>query len=117
MRVNVDTKLMFGDEVKIHNIAGILTDKELKFKEEDTTVVIDFSNYKMIREDYNKKIVYNFLKDSETLNDLYLKNNNYYFKIPIVTELFDCINNVCTIKYRLVLEDKVITYIVSWEEI
>ena len=47
---------------------------------------------------------------------MYLKSNNCSVKIPIVTELFDLVDNKCTIKYRLVLEDKVINYVVSWEE-
>lgn len=116
MKVKIDTKLIFEDGVKTYDIVGILTDRELKFREEDTTVVIDFANYKMIREDNDKKIEYKFLENSETLNDLYLKSNNCSFKIPIVTELFECIDNKCTIKYRLVLEDKVIVYEVCWEE-
>lgn len=116
MKVGIDTKLEFEDGIKTYSVVGILTDNQLKFREEDTTVVIDFANYKMIREDNDKKIEYKFLEKSKTLNDLYLKSNNCSFKIPIVTELFDLVDNKCTIKYRLVLEDKVITYVVSWEE-
>lgn len=116
MKVRIDTKLVFEDGVKTYNIVGIFANNQLKFREEDTTVVIDFSDYKMIREDNDKKIEYKFLESTETLNDLYLKSSNCSFKILIVTELFDCMDNNCTIKYRLVLEDKVITYVVSWEE-
>ena len=116
MRVKIDTKLVCEDGVKTYSVVGILIDNQLKFREEDTTVVIDFSNYKMLREDNDKKIEYKFLESTETLNDLFLKSDNCSFKIPIVTELFDCMDNKCTIKYRLVLEDKVITYVVSWEE-
>lgn len=116
MRVKIDTKLRFEDGIKTYEVIGILINNQLKFKEDDTTVVIDFSNCKMIREDNDKKIEYKFLENSETLNDLVLKDNNYLVKIPIVTELFDYGNNNCVIKYSLVLEDKVITYEVSWEE-
>ena len=116
MRVKIDTKLEFDDGVKTYSVVGILTERELKFREDDTTVVIDFVNCKMLREDNDKKIEYKFLESTETLNDLFLKSDNCSFKIPIVTELFDCMDNKCTIKYRLVLEDKVITYVVSWEE-
>lgn len=116
MKVKIDTKLEFQDGVKTYSVVGILIDNQLKFKEDDTIVVIDLVSSKMIREDNDKKIEYKFLESTETLNDLYLKSNNYSVKIPIVTELFDLVDNKCTIKYRLVLEDKIITYLVSWEE-
>jgi len=116
VKVKIGTKLEFQDGVKTYNIVGIFVNNQLKFREDDTTVVIDFIDFKMIREDNDKKIEYKFLKRTETLNDLYLKSNNCSVKIPIVTELFDLVDNKCTIKYRLVLEDKVINYVVSWEE-
>ena len=116
MKVKIDTKLEFQDGFKTYNVFGIFANNQLKFREDDTTVVIDLVSSKMIREDNDKKIESKFLESTETLNDLYLKSNNYSVKIPIVTELFDLVDNKCTIKYRLVLEDKIITYLVSWEE-
>ena len=117
MRVKIDTKLIFEDGVKTYNVVGILVDNLLKYKEEDTVVVIDFSNSQMVREDVDKKIEYKFLEKSETLNDLFIKESNYQVKIPIVTDKFCCYDNNCFIQYKLLLENKIITYEVSWEEI
>lgn len=117
MKVRIDTKLSFEDGIKTYSVNGILVDKLLKYKEEDTIVVIDFSNNKMIREDADKRIEYKFDKNSETLNDLFIKDSGYQIKIPIVTENYRCEGSNCFIQYKLLLEDKVITYEVSWEEI
>jgi len=117
MRVKIDTKLIFDDGVKTYSVNGIFNNNQIKFIEEDTIVVIDFSNHKMIREDNEKKIEYKFVENSETLNGLFIKNSNYRVSIPIVTDKFSYEDNYCIIRYRLSLEDKVITYEVSWEEI
>lgn len=115
MKVRIDTKLSFEDGVKNHSVIGILADNQLKYKEDDTLVIVDFINGKMLREDDDKKIEYKFIKNSETLNDLVIKKSNYHIKIPILTKVFEFSDSSCFIEYQLVLEEKTVNYKISWE--
>ena len=44
MKVKIDTRLEFQDGFKTYNVIGIFANNQLKFREDDTTVVIDFVN-------------------------------------------------------------------------
>lgn len=117
MRVRVSTKLNYEDKTVCYNGNGIFKDNTLKFKENDTLVVIDFLDKKMVREDDEKKLEYKFLENTETLNSVLLKSNNYLVSIPIYTDKFDYKDNYCLIKYRLVLEERDIEYLILVEVI
>lgn len=114
MKVKVDTKLSFEDKTICYSGNGIFKDCILKFREKDTLVILDFLNKKMVREDDEKKLEYSFLENTETLNSVLLKSNNYVVSIPIYTDKFNYDNNCCLIEYKLVLENRVINYFVEW---
>ncbi len=116
MRVKVFTKRTILTEVVEHQTMGIYHQNCLDFFEEDAKVSLDFSKKQMIREDSQKKLVYNFLEKCETVNDVFIKDLNQHLDLAIFTEKFEPHEKSFILVYDLLLEKKKVTYEVRWED-
>jgi len=92
---------------------GILTGSKLQFLEQDVKVVLDFQNQLMIREDSDKKLLYKFVENEETLNEVLLYSDKISVFLKIFTNQFLYQDSSCIIRYRLLEEEReIVTEIV-----
>ncbi len=117
MKVKIKTKLVVDHSVYDNEMIGMLHDEKLQFLEKDTKVLLDFKKQSMIREDVEKKLLYKFRENEETLNELRFYQENLNVQIPIVTNCFRVNDGTCKILYYLVDAEREVCYTICWEEL
>lgn len=117
MKVKVKTLLTYDNKEIEHETFGILNKNKLSFVEENNHVFVYLLDKIIIREDKDKRLEYKLEENVETLNDVFIKSSNLSISVPIFTKKFKFNNNSCDIEYKLVLEDSVVNYSLSWEEV
>lgn len=103
---------MISDSCNENNYEGIFNSDIISYKEDKTKVEVDLNNSIITRNDEEKLLVVDYRREVIHLN---LKGYDYKFDMPI-----ECINEekrekFFSIKYKL--EDKIIEYILEYEEI
>jgi hypothetical protein len=99
---NADTK----DEYKT---TAILADDIIKYKSNNnTTEVFDYNNYKLIRENDELRMEYEFVLNNITRGNLFIKELNRSLVVDIKTNKIERNNN--DIKIEFVAEDNNIKY-------
>jgi len=117
MKVKIRTKLTVNHSIYENEMIGILHDEKLQFLEKDTKILLDFREQSMIREDVQKKLLYKFRENEETLNELIFYQENLNVQIPIVTNCFRVNDGTCKILYNLVDDEQEVCYTICWEEL
>lgn len=99
---NDDTK----EELKT---IAIIQNNILKYKEKDnTTMIIDYQNNKLLRENNNIKLEIPFSLNNKTIGTINLKDMNKTLNIEIETTKIEKKNNDIEIEYKI--EEKVFLY-------
>lgn len=117
MKVKVRTVLAVEGKKIVHEEFGIFSNQKLIFLEQDVKVLLNFRESVMIRDDSVKKLVYKFIENEETLNEVFLKEEKFSVYLKIFTKKYVCLNTSCEIIYRLLDEDQDVFYQVNWEEV
>ena len=117
MKVSIKTELLVDQDKTVYEVLGIYTNHCLKFQENDVKVILDLKKHCLIRCDSSKKLVYNFIENEETLNDVFVFSTHMLLQIPIYTKHFEVSDCSCVICWRLVLEDEEVCYQICWEEV
>ena len=88
---------------------AIIQDNIFKYKEKDnTTMIIDYEEQVLIRENESLRLEIPFSKTHKTIGNIYLKDVNKNLSVEVETEKFKRKNNDIELKYRL--EDQLFLY-------
>lgn len=115
MKKIVKTKIKSNDEIKHYESKAIKVNNRLKYKEDDTIVVLEINEPNLVLKRENKECLYTFNFD---INNSYLEfnlnENNYNFKLDFKTKKITITKNVIEVIY--ILEDIEYNYTVNIEE-
>lgn len=110
-KIKINVKLCNKEEKREWNVVGIIQEKKLKYKEDDTIVTLDYEKHILKRDNKELKMVYNFKKKQGTIT---IKENNQIIEIPIETKNIKRKGNDIRIEYQI--EDEVFIYQVKEEK-
>lgn len=110
-KIKINVKLCNKEEKREWNVVGIIQEKILKYKEDDTIVTLDYEKHILNRDNKELKMVYNFKKKQGTIT---IKENNQIIEIPIETKNIKRKGNDIRIEYQI--EDEVFIYQVKEEK-
>ncbi len=110
-KIKINVKLCNKEEKREWNVVGIIQEKKLKYKEDDTIVTLDYEKHILKRDNKELKMVYNFKKKQGKIT---IKENNQIIEIPIETKNIKRKGNDIRIEYQI--EDEVFIYQVKEEK-
>ena len=110
-KIKINVNLCNKEEKREWNVVGIIQEKILKYKEDDTIVTLDYEKHILKRDNKELKMVYNFKKKQGTIT---IKENNQIIEIPIETKNIKRKGNDIRIEYQI--EDEVFIYQVKEEK-
>ena len=110
-KIKINVKLCNKEEKREWNVVGIIQEKILKYKEDDTIVTLDYEKHILKRDNKELKMVYNFKKKQGKIT---IKENNQIIEIPIETKNIKRKGNDIRIEYQI--EDEVFIYQVKEEK-
>lgn len=110
-KVKINVKLYNKEEKRVWNVVGIIQEKILKYKEDDTTVTFDYEKHILKRDNKELKMVYDFKENQGTFT---IKENNQIIEIPIETKKIKRNVNDIIIEYQI--EDEIFIYQVEEEK-
>jgi len=112
MKVKLELKIKTEEETLHFSTSGILENQRiLKYIENGVKVILDLKEDKLTRESTDFILQYKFLKNGETLNDVFLKD---YQKI--CTHRLEKKENYYLVEYTLLEENRKVCYEVCWRD-
>lgn len=117
MKVKIKTILRTDNQEIVKEMNGIFIKEQLQFLEDHTKVILNFKEQSMVRWDSDKKLLYKFINNEETLNELFIYPDNLCFDLRIFTKEFIYDKNFCRILYYLVEEQREVSYQIVWEDV
>lgn len=109
-KVNIKTTIINKELEDTNTYKAIINDNKIKYQENDVTVVFDYNNKKLIRENNDYKIEFFF---EDKLLKILIKELDNYLEKDIKVEKIHIKNNNIKIEYKID-EDK---YLYSLEVI
>lgn len=115
MKKIVKTEIKSNNEIKHYNSKAIKTNNRLKYREDDTIVVLDIKDADLTLRRENKECSYTFtFNKNKSFLEFSLNANNYKFTMDFKTKKITIKENVIEVIY--ILEDIEYTYKVNIEE-
>ncbi len=94
-KVNLYIKYCLRNEKIEYNIKGILQDNKLKYKDNDSTMIIDLKNKTLNRIKDNQEYLFDFINSK-----CYINYNNTSILLPINVIKYEFNNNIF-VKYQI----------------
>lgn len=115
MKKIVKTIIKNKDEIRNYESKAIMTNNKLKYKEDDTTVVLEIKTPNLVLKRENKECSYTFhFSNKKSFLEFNLNTNNYRFKLDFETKKITISKNIIEVIY--ILEDIEYNYTVNIEE-
>lgn len=112
--MKITTKLISEGNTFNNTCEGTIEDNKLIFNENGINVTFDFDSNTLIRESDAFSMEYLFIKDTETINTIFVKDIGKNLEINIFTSIIDVSDDYIDIEYKLIDNNSVIRYIISY---
>ncbi len=117
MKVKLELKIKTEEETLHFSTSGILENQRiLKYIENGVKVILDLKEDKLTRENTDFILQYKFLKNGETLNDVFLKDYQKTISLAICTHRLVKKENYYLVEYTLLEENRKVCYEVCWRD-
>ena len=97
-KMKLKIELSSKEEKRTWKVIGIIQEKILKYKEDDTTVTLDYKKHILKRDNKELQIVLYFKMNQGLIT---IKENNQRIEVPIETKRIEIKNNDIRIEYQI----------------